>query len=139
MESASAPENGGPAIRIPLSMRVRITDWVQSAAAVRWSVHPFIGGRYRAASTEQTFENVNPATEATRCRVSVGSAADVDEAVRAARQSFEDGRWSGLPPTKRAEVLNRLADLIVHHSNELALLDSLEMGKPIQAALYDAE
>ena len=47
--------------------------------------------------------------------------------------------WSGLPPIRRAEVLFKLADLIVRHRSELALLDTLEMGKPITSALDDAE
>ena len=116
-----------------------MSNWKQAAAAVRWNIQPFISGRYRPSSSTERFDNINPATETALCQVSAGSAADIDEAVHVARQSFEDGRWSELPPVKRAEILNKLADLIVEHKNEIALLDSLEMGKPIKAALYDAE
>lgn len=114
-------------------------SWKESASAVRWNIHPFIDGRYRPSTSTEFFDNINPATEIVLCRVPVGNAADIDEAVRVARQRFDDGCWSELPPARRAEVLFRLANLIVAHKAELALLDTLEMGKPIQAALYDAE
>jgi acyl-CoA reductase-like NAD-dependent aldehyde dehydrogenase len=114
-------------------------SWKQAAAGISWRIQPFINGCYRASTSTELFDNINPATETTLCRVPVGNAADIDEAVRSARQRFDDGCWSDLPPVRRAEILLKFADLIVQHKAELALLDSLEMGKPIQAALYDAE
>ncbi|MEP7246917.1 MAG: aldehyde dehydrogenase family protein, partial [Gammaproteobacteria bacterium] len=114
------------------------SDFRAAAAATRWNIQPFINGRYRPSTAVEHFDNINPATEVVMCRVPVGTAADVDHAVRVARQRFEDGSWSELPPVRRAEILVKLADLIVENSAELAMLDSLEMGKPIQAALYDA-
>ena len=113
--------------------------WKDSAAAISWNIRPLIAGRYRASSATECFHSVNPATETNLCRVAVGDSADIEEAVRVARQRFNDGCWSELPPRERAEKLLKLADLIVQHKAELALLDSLEMGKPILAALYDAE
>jgi gamma-glutamyl-gamma-aminobutyraldehyde dehydrogenase len=112
-------------------------NWKESATSVHWKVLPFIDGRYRPSSSMQRFDTINPATEKALCSVSVGDSADIDEAVRIARKRFDDGCWSELPPIQRARVLFKLADLIVEHKAELALLDSLEMGKPIQAALYD--
>jgi len=114
-------------------------NWKESAAAVRWNIQPFIDGGYRPSKAAESFDNINPATESTLCRVSAGNAQDIDEAVRVARGRFNDGCWSELPSGRRAEILTRLADLIVQHKTELALLDTLEMGKPIQAALNDAE
>lgn len=73
------------------------------------------------------------------CRSPVGTLEDVDRAVRVARKRFNDGCWSDLPPARRAEVLSKLADLIVSNKHEIALLDCLQMGKPIQAAIFDAE
>jgi acyl-CoA reductase-like NAD-dependent aldehyde dehydrogenase len=113
--------------------------WKESATAVSWNIQPFINGRYRPSNSTDRFDSINPATEETLCRVSVGDAGDIDEAVCIARQRFNDGCWSELPPVRRSEVLMKLADLIVQHKSELALLDSLEMGKPIRAAVYDAE
>jgi acyl-CoA reductase-like NAD-dependent aldehyde dehydrogenase len=114
-------------------------NWKQLAAGVRWNIQPFINGRYRPSSSTERFDNINPATETTLCQVPAGSAEDVDEAVRVARQRFEDGSWSRLPAARRTEVLVKLADLMVKHKAELGLLDTLEMGKPIQASQYDAE
>jgi len=112
--------------------------WQEAARAIRWNIQPFIGSHYRRSTSTESFDNVNPATEVTLCRIPVGNAADVDEAVRVARRSFDSGSWSQLPPVRRAEILVKLADLIVEKKAELALLDCLEMGKPIQAALFDA-
>ena len=60
-----------------------------------------------------------------------GGAADIDRAVVSARAAFEDGRWSGKTPAERKAVLLTLADLIRENLTELALLDTLDMGKPI--------
>lgn len=113
--------------------------WKEAARSIDWDIHPFIDGRLRPSQAKEFFDNVDPATEATLCRVAAGHSADVDEAVRVARHRFEDGCWSELPPARRGEVLLKLADLIVQHKADLALLDTLEMGKPIQAALHDAQ
>jgi acyl-CoA reductase-like NAD-dependent aldehyde dehydrogenase len=114
-------------------------NWRELAVAVDWNVRPFINGRYRTSASTELFDNINPASEATLCRFAVGNAADVDQAVRIARQRIDEGCWSEWPPARRAEILLKLADLIAQHKAELALLDTLEMGKPIQASLYDAE
>src|SRR5690242_2605819 len=113
-------------------------EWADSAATVSWKIEPFIAGNYRRSSETQCFEDINPANETVLCRVPIGSAADIDEAVRVARRRFNDGCWSSLTPGKRAEVLFKLADLILEHKSELALMDTLEMGKPIQASLFDS-
>lgn len=114
-------------------------NWKQAAVAVPWKLQPFIDGCYRASSATVTFDNINPADETALCQVAVGTQEDVDEAVRVARRRFEDGCWSGLPPGRRIEVLLKLADRIVEHKAELALFDSLEMGKPIMTTMQDAE
>jgi acyl-CoA reductase-like NAD-dependent aldehyde dehydrogenase len=113
--------------------------WKDSAGRVSLDIRPFISGEYRPSTTDERFEDINPANEEPLAEGPVGSAADIDAAVRAARRRFEDGSWSEASPVHRAEVLLRLADLIVEHREEIALLDSLEMGKPIRAALWDAE
>lgn len=112
-------------------------NWQQVADTVRWEIRPFIGGRYRDSVATECFDNVNPATETVLCNYPVGTAADVDAAVCAARRCFDTGVWSGMPPTRRVDVLMRLAELITRQKNNLALLDTLEMGKPIQLALRD--
>lgn len=114
-------------------------NWKSTAIDVRWNIQPLIEGRYRPSQSGETFDDINPSTEAPLCQVAVGSAADVDEAVRVARRRFEDGCWSELMPTQRCEILLKLAELIIRDKVQIALLDSLEMGKPVSAALYDAE
>lgn len=113
-------------------------DFRAAADAIPWEVRPFINGRFRDSESTSSFDNVDPSTENPLCSIAVGAAADVDEAVRIARRRFEEGSWSEEPAARRLEVLSRLADLMVENGPELALLDCLEMGKPIRAALDDA-
>lgn len=113
--------------------------WNTSAAAVRWNIRPFIDGRYESSQSSERFNNINPANETVLCEVAVGSAKDIEEAVKIARKRFDAGVWSQMPPGRRAEILHRLADLIVEHKYELALLDTLEMGKPVTQSIFDAE
>jgi acyl-CoA reductase-like NAD-dependent aldehyde dehydrogenase len=114
-------------------------QWHDLARAVRWNIQPFIGGHYRPSASSESVDDINPATETSLGRIPVGHASDIDNAVKVARKSFNNGCWSELAPLRRGEILLRLADLIVERRMELALLDSLEMGKPIRAALFDAE
>ena len=113
--------------------------WHEEASVVRWKVECFVNGRYQPSTSHDMLEHVNPASERLLHSGSVGSAEDIDAAVEVARRRFDDGSWSSLSPTKRAEVLIRFANLIARNKETIALLDSLEMGKPIQAAIYDAE
>src|SRR5688572_17730713 len=105
---------------------MHVMSWRESAAGVRWNIQPFIAGRYRASAASEDVENIDPAMERPLCRFRIGHNADVDEAVHVARQRFDDGCWSERSPQSRAEVLLKLADLLVRHKAELALLDSLE-------------
>lgn len=114
-------------------------NWKESASSVAWRVEPFISGQYRPSQSQVTTERLNPATEELLYSCAASDASDIDRAVMAARQSFEAGYWSTLPARRRGEVIRRLADLLEKRNTELALLDSLEMGKPITAALYDSE
>jgi len=121
-------------------MKAQTTQsWKAAAAAVRWNIQPLIDGKRRSSQSELDYDNVNPATEEILCRYKVGTSADIEDAVKSARQAFEDGRWSEMPPGRRAEVLTKWADLIIQHKAEIGLLDSLEVGKPIKVAIYDAE
>lgn len=113
-------------------------DWRAEAGAIDWRLRPFIDGAFRTSAAEETFEVVNPADGAVLARASVGDPADIDKAVSAARTAFEDGRWSGLGVFTRKALLGAFADRIAAAAGELALLDSLEMGKPITLALQDA-
>ena len=71
-----------------------------------------IGGKWVAAKSGKTFETINPATEEVLALVAEGDKADVDEAVKAARKAFEEGKWSKIGPHQRARYLFKIADLI---------------------------
>lgn len=95
----------------------------------------YIGGRFQPAASGETFSSINPATEQTLAEVASCDSADVDLAVAAANESFLSGSWSGKPPKERKKVLLRLADLMEQYRDELALTDTLDMGKSIAEML----
>ena len=94
-----------------------------------------IGGKWVAAKSGKTFETVNPATEEVLALVAEGDKADVDEAVKAARKAYEEGKWSKIGPHQRARFLFKIADLIEQHADELAELETLDNGKAKSQAL----
>ncbi|GGQ05553.1 aldehyde dehydrogenase [Streptosporangium pseudovulgare] len=89
----------------------------------------FIGGEF-TDGTGTPFKTVNPASEEVLSEVASASADDVDRAVRAAREAF--GTWSAMPGSERAKYLFRIARIIQERSRELAVLESLDNGKPIR-------
>jgi gamma-glutamyl-gamma-aminobutyraldehyde dehydrogenase len=110
-------------------------DFHSEAKKLKFETRAFIDGAYADAKSGETFETINPATGKLLANVAAGDAADVDLAVKAARRSFEAGAWSGMPPRERKKVLLRFADLIEKHSAELALIETLDCGKPINDSL----
>ncbi|MCW0001876.1 aldehyde dehydrogenase [Pararhizobium sp. YC-54] len=96
-----------------------------------------IGGEVVDAKSRQSFETVNPATEAVLTSVTSCGADDIDEAVRSARRAFEGGSWSRANISKRKDVLFKLADLIRANSEELSVLESIDTGKPITDCLNE--
>ena len=92
----------------------------------------FIDGRARAAASGETFETVNPATGVPLNAIASCGAKDVDLAVLKSREAFDSGRWSKRHPTERKKVLIKWCKLIRRHRHELAVLESIESGKPIQ-------
>ncbi|MYR45450.1 aldehyde dehydrogenase [Streptomyces sp. SID5910] len=105
--------------------------WRQRAAAFTPRTQLFVDGAWTDPADDTWFPTVNPATGKTTAHVAAGSAADVHRAVTAARTSFEDGRWSRTAPAERKRILLALARLIEEHGEELALCDTLDMGKPV--------
>jgi aldehyde dehydrogenase (NAD+) len=90
----------------------------------------FIGGKWLDSVSGKTFPTLNPATGDTICQVAEGDKADVDLAVKAARKAFEDGPWPKMNASERGRLLNKLADLLEKNQEELAVLESLDNGKP---------
>ncbi len=106
-------------------------DWQDRAARLDIATGLFIDGRSVAALAGETFDGVNPATGALLARMARGQAADIDRAVASSLAAWRDGRWAKQAPRARADVLLKWADLVEAHSEELALLETLDMGKPI--------
>jgi acyl-CoA reductase-like NAD-dependent aldehyde dehydrogenase len=101
-------------------------------AGLNYRSQAFINGKYVPAASGKTFDNVNPATGKVINKVAECDKEDVDRAVKAAREVFEKGTWSNMAPSDRKKILQRFADLIDKHQTELALLETLDMGKPIR-------
>ncbi|MGX1883394.1 aldehyde dehydrogenase family protein [Streptomyces sp. NPDC055287] len=90
----------------------------------------FIDGEFTEAADGKVFKTVSPSTEEVLSEVARAGTEDVDRAVRAARKAFE--KWSALPGSERAKYLFRIARIIQERSRELAVLETLDNGKPIK-------
>jgi 4-guanidinobutyraldehyde dehydrogenase/NAD-dependent aldehyde dehydrogenase len=110
-------------------------SWHDRARSLDIRTKAFINGNYADAASGQTFDSINPGTGKLLARVASGDAEDINRAVSAARAAFRKGVWSNLAPNKRQTILKRFANLIREHGEELALLESLDMGKPISVSL----
>ena len=104
------------------------------AAALRCPAHGWVDGRAVPARSGATFANIGPRDGRTLGDVARFDAADIDRAVASARAAFEDGRWRDMAPRRKKAVLHRLADLLAENADELALMESLDTGKPIHDA-----
>jgi gamma-glutamyl-gamma-aminobutyraldehyde dehydrogenase len=108
--------------------------WQQRAARQTFSDKALIDGRQVAASSGATFDSINPATNQLLARVAACGEVEVELAVRSARRAFNEGPWARMAPVERKRVMLRLSELVLAHREELALLDSLNMGKPVMDA-----
>jgi gamma-glutamyl-gamma-aminobutyraldehyde dehydrogenase len=106
-------------------------QWKQFAAELNIEGRAFINGAYTSAADGKTFDCINPANGQKLADIAWCGEAEVDAAVKAARAAFESGAWSELAPLARGKILKRFAALIREHGDELALLETLDMGKPI--------
>ncbi|MEN0105842.1 MAG: aldehyde dehydrogenase [Pseudomonas sp.] len=110
-------------------------DFAQLATTLEFRTQAFINGKFVDAVSGKTFATLNPATGQEIAQVAECDAQDVDNAVAAAKAAFEDGRWSQLAPKERKRALQRLAALVEKHAQELALIESLDNGKPVDDAI----
>lgn len=106
-------------------------DWHALADSMQFSCQAFIDGRYVDAASGKSFKCINPANGRELCEVAECDSEDADRAVRSARSAFESGSWSQMPPAQRKRVMQAFADLVRKNLHELALLETLDMGKPI--------
>lgn len=110
-------------------------DFAELAKALEFRTQAFINGKFVDAVSGKTFATLNPATGQEIAQIAECDAQDVDIAVAAAKAAFEDGRWSQQTPKERKRALQRLAALVETHSQELALIESLDNGKPVDDAI----
>ena len=116
---------------------LHLAYWQEKAKNLAIETRLFINGEYCAAADNTTFETIDPAAQQTLAQVARGKKADVERAVKAARQAFDNGDWSQASPAQRKAILTRFADLMEAHREELALLETLDTGKPIRHSLRD--
>nr|WP_267963329.1 aldehyde dehydrogenase [Halomonas sp. MCCC 1A11062] len=114
-----------------------MADWQARAAELSFEARAFIDDTFVAAESGDTFESRNPATGELLAQVASCDEPDAARAAAVARRAFADGAWSRLAPGKRKKTLLRLADLMEANKHELALIDTLDMGKPISSSLGD--
>jgi gamma-glutamyl-gamma-aminobutyraldehyde dehydrogenase len=107
--------------------------WRQVAQRTKQKIETrlFIDGNFVDATEGGRFATINPATGETLAEMSAGTAKDIDRAVAAARKAFRSGVWSRMAPRDRMEILYRFADLVDENAEQLAVLETLDMGKPI--------
>jgi gamma-glutamyl-gamma-aminobutyraldehyde dehydrogenase/4-guanidinobutyraldehyde dehydrogenase/NAD-dependent aldehyde dehydrogenase len=110
-------------------------NWHERAQALKIDGRAFINGERVGGVLERVFDCISPIDGRQLAQVARCGAEDVDRAVTAARAAFEDRRWAGMAPAARKRVLVKFADLMLKHKEELALLETLDMGKPIKYSL----
>lgn len=106
-------------------------EYAAIAAGLNPATMSFIDGTFRPSSSGNTFATINPATGEKLADVAACNQEDVNFAVAKAREAFDQGRWSQLHPSERKAVLIKLCKLIQRNRRELAVLESLDSGKPI--------
>jgi len=112
-----------------------VTDWVSRSETLTLRVRNFVDGRWRPVGGDAQIEKYGPRDGRLLCRFGVGAKPEIEEAVSVARRAFEDGRWSNLPMQRRKDVLHNFARLVEQQREELALLECLDVGKPISDVL----
>ena len=114
---------------------LKTSEYEAIARGLKFPTQAFVGGRFVDARSGRTMETINPATGETIARVASCGKEDVDAAVACARRAFESGVWSRMHPGERKKIMLRLAGLMEKNLVELAVLESVDSGKPLAACL----
>ena len=114
---------------------IDLAGWQARAGSLKIATDLLIGGRSVAAQSGERFAVINPADGTTVAEVARGGAADIELAVASAQAAWDDGRWRHMAPRLRMDIFRRWADLVEANAAELALLETLSMGKPVNDAL----
>lgn len=115
-----------------MSSLLSAAEYAAMGAELRLPTQAFIDGAPRASVSGETFATTNPATGDVLTHIAACDTRDVDLAVANAKAAFDDGRWCGLAPSARKATLLRFAALLDAHADELAVMESLDSGKPIR-------
>jgi gamma-glutamyl-gamma-aminobutyraldehyde dehydrogenase len=115
-----------------MSQLLTAPEYAALAEKIVLPTQAFIDGAFVPAQAGRTFVTSNPATGQVLTEIAACDAFDVDIAVAKAKAAFEDGRWSRRSPAARKATLLRFAELLEQHAHELAVMESLDSGKPIR-------
>lgn len=116
-------------------MHISKQEWQQRAATIQFPQLAIVDGKSVPSISGKRFDTISPLNGKVLTSVAECDAADAEIAVHVARRRFDEGVWSRQSPAQRKRVLIRLADLMLTHREELALLETLDMGKPISDSM----
>ncbi|SEF85231.1 aldehyde dehydrogenase [Marinobacterium lutimaris] len=114
-----------------MSSLLKYEEYKAIASDLKLPSLSFVDGEFRPSVSGETFQSINPATGQVLANIASCNADDVDFAVAKAREAFDDGRWSKMHPGERKAVLLQLCKLVEENQHELAVMESLDSGKPI--------
>ena len=116
-------------------MNQAIPDWKHLSASIQLDGRAFINGKRVAAKSGAQFDCMSPINGQKIADIARGNGDDIDAAVAAARAAFEDGRWAHKTPRERKMIMVRFSELLLQNAETLALMETLDMGKPINYSL----
>ena len=114
-----------------MSILLSKNEYIDIAAKIKFPTDPFINGMFQKSKARRVMESINPATGSVITNISACNDSDVNYAVKVSRDAFNSGEWANKHPSERKAVLLKLAQLIEENKTELAVLESLESGKPV--------
>jgi acyl-CoA reductase-like NAD-dependent aldehyde dehydrogenase len=114
-------------------------EWTDLASTLKFRNQLFIDGKFVSSKSGKTFDAISPIDQKVLTSISAAQSEDVDAAVKSAKRTFDSGVWRNLNPRDKKETMLRWADLVRQNYKEIALLETLEVGKPIgDTSGYDA-
>ena len=116
-------------------MSVDFSTWVKRAEALKPESRLYINGSYVDAASGKTFDDISARDQSVIAKIAAGDTEDINRAVAAGLKAFEAGTWSEMNPRDKKAIMLKWADLIREHQEELALLETLDVGKPISDSL----
>ena len=116
-------------------MSVDFSTWVKRAETLKPESRIYINGKFVDAASGKTFDDISARDQKVIAKIAAGDTEDINRAVAAGLKAFESGTWSEMNPRDKKAIMLKWADLIREHQEELALLETLDVGKPISDSL----